>query len=96
VFSTKIQELRQRCAAADRLVDRRAAAHARATARRRAEPGSGAAVAELEAAEELHHLAEYNRRGARRALRRAEVRHSAVSYLLSWLTAGSHTRRSVD
>jgi hypothetical protein len=88
-----LEELRARCIAADRLVDRRAAALAQATARHLAQPDSNQAVEQLDAAEELHYLAEYNQRRARRALKRAEARDASVPYLLARLTAARRPSR---
>jgi hypothetical protein len=63
--------LAARCAAADRVVAERVAALARAGKWHEAAPDSAAAVAALEAAEELLYVAEYQQRKARAALVRA-------------------------
>jgi hypothetical protein len=91
--STKVQELRERCAAVDRLVDRTAAAQAEAAANRLAHPDSTEAWWDFEAAEERYCLAKDGQRRARRALHRAELRHAALWYLFAVLTAGRSTRR---
>jgi hypothetical protein len=67
-----VEILRERCEAASRLAEEHATALAAANARMLAEPGSGEARAELEDAEQLHYLALYELRRARRALRRRE------------------------
>jgi hypothetical protein len=96
VWSTKLDQLRDRCAAIDRLVDRQAAAQAKAAENRLAHPDSQEALEEFEAAEELYALAKMGQSRARRALQRAERRHAAVAYMFSWLTAGRFSRRSID
>jgi hypothetical protein len=65
--------LRDRCDATARLAEQHAAAVADASARVLAEPGSLEARWALEDAEQLHYLAVYELRKARRALRRREV-----------------------
>jgi hypothetical protein len=67
------EQMRDRSAAASRLVDLHARALAEASARMLADPGSWVARQELEAAEQLHYLALYEQRCARRALRRREA-----------------------
>jgi hypothetical protein len=69
-----INELVARCAAADRLVAERVAALARCGERHVAEPDSGEAFAELEAAEELLFIAEYEQREVRTELAQARKR----------------------
>jgi hypothetical protein len=69
----RAEALRERCAGASRLVELHAASHARARARALAEPESREALEQLDAAEELHYLAVYELRHARRALRRREA-----------------------
>jgi len=96
VRSTKLEKLRQRCAAVDRLVDRQAAAHREAAAYRLAHPDSVDALLKFEAAEERYCLVKMSQQKARRALQRAERRRAAVLYLFSWLTAGRGTRRSIQ
>jgi hypothetical protein len=68
-----LEILRDRWEASARLVDHHAAALAEANTRMLAEPGSPEARRQLEDAEELHYLALYERRRARRALRRREL-----------------------
>jgi len=68
-----VEILRDRWEAAARLVDHYAAALADANARMLAEPGSSEARRQLEDAEQLHYLALYELRRARRALRRREL-----------------------
>jgi hypothetical protein len=70
---TRAEVLHERCATASRFVELHAAAHARASARALAEPDSRGALEQLETAEELHYLAVYELRRARRALRRREA-----------------------
>jgi type II secretory pathway component PulL len=94
--STKLENLRQRSAAVDRLVDRQAAVHREAAAYRLAHPDSVDALLKFEAAEERYTLVKMSQQKARRALQRAERRHAAVSYLFSWLTTGRGTRRSIQ
>jgi hypothetical protein len=72
-------ELAARCAAADGLVAERVAALARAGDRHVAEPDNAEAFAELEAAEELLFIAEYEQRQARAALRRVRPRRRFAS-----------------
>ena len=64
--------LRARYDAAARLVEVHAASRARAGARLLGEPHDREAYAQLETAEQLHYLAVYELRRARRALRRRE------------------------
>ena len=68
-----IELLRDRSATASRLADQHAVALAEASARRLAEPDSWEAREALETAEQLHYLALYEQRRARRALRRREA-----------------------
>ena len=68
-----IEVLRDRFAAASRLAEHHAAALAEATAHMLAEPGSWEAREALETAEQLHYLARYEQRRARRALWRREA-----------------------
>jgi hypothetical protein len=75
----KLEQLRRRCAEADRIVDRQAAALAHAMTRRLAEPESPEAIARHEDAEQLHYLAQHNQRRAYRTLQRVE----SLQYLLS-------------
>jgi hypothetical protein len=83
VWSTKLEKLRQRCAAVDRLVDRQAAAHREAAANRLEHPDSIAALRAFEAAEERYCLMKLSQQKARRALHRAERRHAVLSHLFS-------------
>jgi hypothetical protein len=68
-----VEVLRDRSAAASRLAEQHAVALAEASARMLAEPGSWEAREALETAEQLHYLARYEQRCARRALRRREA-----------------------
>ena len=70
---TDPEVLRARCEAAARMVDTHAAAHARASERALAAPDDRQALELLETAEQLHYLAVYELRRARRALRRREA-----------------------
>ena len=63
---TRLEELRDRSAAASRLAEQHAAALGEATARLLAEPGSPEAREALETAEQLHYMALYEQRYARR------------------------------
>lgn len=63
---------RARCIAAERLVERRAAAVDAAAAQLLADPGNRQAEERLDAAEELHYIAADELRRARRALERAQ------------------------
>ncbi len=92
---SKLEQLRGRCAAVDRLVARQAAEQAEAARRYRAMPESGDAYADLEDAEQLLYLARYSQRQARRALRRAEGRHAALALLFGWLPAAKRVYRSL-
>jgi hypothetical protein len=84
-----VDVLSARCAAASELVDEHAAALADANTRMLAEPGSLEARWELEDAEQLHHLAKYELRCARRALRR---RQALDTFLARWTPAPWHAR----
>jgi hypothetical protein len=84
VWSTKTEELRQRCAAVDRLVVRQAAVHREAAAHRLANPDSVEALRAFEAAEERYCLARMSQKRAHRALHRAE----ALRHVFSVLTLG--------
>jgi hypothetical protein len=77
---SKIERLRRRCAAVDRLVARQAAEQAEAARRYRAMPGSAEAYGALEDAEQMLYLARHSQRQAYRALRRAET----LGLLFSW------------
>ena len=68
-----IEVLRDRYAAASRLAEHHRIALADATAGMLAEPGSWEAREALETAEQLHYLALYEQRAARRALWRRET-----------------------
>ena len=87
---TRPEVLRERCAEASRFVELHAAAHARARARVLAEPDSREALAQLEAAEELHYLAVYELRHARRALHRREA---FDAFIARWTPGPSAARR---
>jgi hypothetical protein len=87
---SRLEELRRRCAAADRLVEQQAALLAHATKRRLAEPENPDAIFEHEDAEQLDYLARYNQRKAQRALHRVEFVH----YLSNWRALGRSMRRS--
>jgi hypothetical protein len=76
---TDPEVLRARCEAAARMVEMHAAAHARATERALAAPDDRASFELLETAEELHYLAVYELRRARRALRRREAFDALVA-----------------
>jgi hypothetical protein len=80
VWSIRLEELRRRCVAADRLADRQAAVLTHATRRRIAEPENPEAIFQHEDAEQLDYLARYNQRRAHRALHRVEL----ARYLFSW------------
>jgi hypothetical protein len=73
--------LRARCDAAARMVDAHAAALARASAGLLAEPESRDARERLETAEELHYLALWELRRARRALGRRDAFDTVVARL---------------
>lgn len=73
--------LRARCDTAVRMVDAHAAALSRANANVLAEPGSRDARERLETAEELHYLALWELRRARRALGRRDAFDSVVARL---------------
>ena len=88
MWSTKLDKLRQRCAAVDRLVARQAAAHREAAANRLEHPDSVDALRAFEAAEERYCLMKLSQQKARRALQRAERRHAVVSHLFGWLGTG--------
>jgi hypothetical protein len=90
VWGFRLEELRRRCAAADRLVDHQAELLAHATKRRLADPANPEAIVEHEDAEQLHYLARYEQRRARRALHRVELVH----YVLSGRIFGRALRRS--
>ena len=88
MWSTKLEKLRHRCAAVDRLVDRQAGAYREAAAHRLAHPDSVAALRAYEAAEERYCLMKMSQQKARRALQRAERRHAVASQLFSWRGTG--------
>lgn len=92
MWSTKLEKLRQRCAAVDRLVARQAAAHREAAANRLAHPDSIAALRAFEAAEERYCLMKLSQQKARRALQRAERRHAAVTHLFTRRGTGRSMR----
>jgi hypothetical protein len=73
--------LRARRDAAARMVDAHAAALARASARHLAEPDCPEARVRLETAEELHYLALWELRRARRALGRRDAFDTVVARL---------------
>jgi hypothetical protein len=73
--------LRARCDAAARMVETYAAARDAASDRVLAEPHDSEALQQLENAEQLHYLAVYELRRARRALRRRE---SVDSFVGRW------------
>jgi hypothetical protein len=77
-----LEVLRERCAVASRCVELRAAARDRADARVLADPDNREAFEDLETAEQLHYLALYELRRARRALRRREA---FGAYIARWL-----------
>jgi hypothetical protein len=76
---TAPEVLRARCDAAARLVEMHAAARDAATARALAAPDDREALEQLDAAEQLHYLAVYELRRARRALRRRESRDAFIA-----------------
>jgi hypothetical protein len=76
---TDLEVLRARCDAAAQMVETYSAARDAASARVLAAPNDGEARADLETAEQLHYLAAYELRRARRALRRREGRDSFVA-----------------
>jgi hypothetical protein len=78
-----VEILRDRWEAAARLVDQQAAALADANARMLADPGSYEARRELDDAEQLHYLALYELRRARRALRRREWFDTFIHWTLA-------------
>jgi hypothetical protein len=78
---TDREVLRARCDAAARMVDAHAAALSRANADLLAQPGSREARERLETAEELHYLALWELRRARRALGRRDAFDSVVGRL---------------
>jgi hypothetical protein len=84
--------LRDRFAAASRLADLHAAALAEASARILADPGNWVARQELETAEQLHYLALYEQRCARRALRRREALDAFIARL-AFVPWAARTRR---
>jgi hypothetical protein len=92
VWSTRLEKLRQRCAAVDRLVARQAAAHREAAANRLAHPDSIAALRAFEAAEERYCLMKLSQQKARRALQRAERRHAVVTHLFTRRGTGRSMR----
>lgn len=77
--SSDLEVLRARCAVASRYTELHAAARDRASARVLAEPDSREAFENLETAEQLHYLAAYELRRARRALRRREAFDALVA-----------------
>ena len=81
---TDLEVLRDRCSRASRFVELHAAARDRAGARLVAEPDSPEAREHLEDAEQLHYLAVYELRSARRALRRRETFDAFVT---RWIPA---------
>ena len=81
-----VDELRSRCAAADRLVERYAAARAKAEARYIEERDLDR-FAELEEIEQLLFLAEYRQQSAHRDLERALAPETVVASLLARLTS---------
>jgi hypothetical protein len=70
---TDPEVLRARCEAAARMVETHATARAHASERLLAAPHDREAFEQLETAEQLHYLAVYELRRARRALRRREA-----------------------
>ena len=92
MWTTKLEDLRQRCAAVDRLVDRQATAHREAAANRLAHPDSIAALRAFEAAEERYCLMKLSQQKARRALQRAERRHAVASHLFGRRGTGRSVR----
>ena len=78
---TEREVLRARCDAAARMVDVHAAALARASAVHLTEPDSREARDRLETAEELHYLALWELRRARRALHCRDAFDSVVGRL---------------
>ena len=76
-----IELLRDRYAAASRHAEYHRVALADATARMLAEPGSWEAREALETAEQLHYLALYEQRRARRALGRREALDAVLARL---------------
>lgn len=76
-----IEVLRDRYAAASRLAEDHEVALADANAQMLAEPGSWEAREALETAEQLHYLALYEQRCARRALRRRETLDAVLARL---------------
>ena len=87
---TDPEVLRARCDAAARMVGTHAVAHARASERALAAPDDREAFERLETAEELHYLAVYELRRARRALRRREAFDAFVA---RWTPAPAPARR---
>jgi hypothetical protein len=78
-LALRLEELRRRCAAADRIVDQQAAVLAHATKRRLAEPENPEAIFQHEDAEQLDYLAHHNQRRAHRTLQRVELVHYVLS-----------------
>ena len=76
-----IEMLRDRYTAASRLAEHHRVVLADATARMLADPGSWEAREALETAEQLHYLALYEQRCARRALGRREALDSVFARL---------------
>jgi hypothetical protein len=90
LLALRLEKLRRRCAAADRIVDQQAAVLAHATRRRLAEPENPQAIFEHEDAEQLDYLAHYNQRRAHRTLQRVEAAH----YVVTGRFLGRRLRRS--
>ena len=82
----RVEALHDRCTTASRLAEQHTTALAEANARMLADPGSRAAREALETAEQLHYLALYELRHARRALRRREALEAFLARLalVSW------------
>ena len=76
-----IEVLRDRYAAASRLAEHHKVVLSDATARMLADPGSWETREALETAEQLHYLALYEQRCARRALRRREALDAILARL---------------
>ena len=81
---TDQEALRARCDTAARMLAMHAAAHDAASARVLATPDDGEALERLDAAEQLHYLADYELRHARRALRRREA---LDAFIARWMPA---------